>query len=82
MYCKIRTTYELYRADQESSTLFISNTLKHISRVFVLAKSLYLQAQTLQQLNEAQPDRMVVACTAVWAGEVRLIDNLILQTGS
>lgn len=51
MYCKIKTTYELYRADQESSTLFISNTLKHISRVFVLAKSLYLQAQTLQQLN-------------------------------
>ena len=41
-----------------------------------------INGQTLQQLNEAQPDRMVVACTAVWAGEVRLIDNLILQTGS
>lgn len=51
MYGKIKTTYELYRADQESSSLFISNTLKHMSRVFVLAKSLYLQVQNLQQLN-------------------------------
>ena len=51
MYGKIKTTYELYRADEESSSLFVSNTLKHISRVFVLSKFLYQQVQNLQQLN-------------------------------
>lgn len=51
MYGKISNTFQLYRADIESSRLFIENILKHFSRVFVLAKSLYMQAQNLQQLN-------------------------------
>lgn len=51
MYSKISSTFQLYRADLESSRLFIDNTLKHFARVFVLAKELYLQAQNLQQLN-------------------------------
>jgi hypothetical protein len=51
MYGKISSTFQLYRADVESSRLFIENILKHFARVFVLAKELYLQAQSLQQLN-------------------------------
>lgn len=44
MFHKIKNTYDIYRADEESSTLFIANTLKHFSKVFVLAKSLYFEA--------------------------------------
>lgn len=33
---------------------------------------------TLQTITDVQPD-LIVACTAVWAGEVRLIDNMILK---
>lgn len=34
---------------------------------------------SLQPLEEINETDFVVACTAVWAGEVRLIDNMILQ---
>lgn len=51
MFHKIKNTYDIYRADEESSTLFIANTLKHFSKVFVLAKSLYFEAIQLQNLN-------------------------------
>ena len=51
MYNKICNSFQLYRADLESSKLFIENILKHFSKVFVLSKNLYLQAQNLQQLN-------------------------------
>jgi hypothetical protein len=51
MYHKIKNTYDLYRADEESSSLFISNILKHFSKVFVLAKSVYFEAEQLQSLN-------------------------------
>lgn len=34
---------------------------------------------TLQPITELSPTDFAVACTAVWAGEVRLIDNMILQ---
>ncbi|MEL7251262.1 MAG: pantoate--beta-alanine ligase [Bacteroidota bacterium] len=39
-----------------------------------------VDADTLLSLNSAAslPER-IVACTAVWAGEIRLIDNLLLQ---
>lgn len=52
MYGKISSTFQLYRADEESSRLFVENALKHLARVFVLAKELYVQAQQLQQLNQ------------------------------
>lgn len=51
MYNKISSTFQLYRADIESSTLFIDNVLKHFSKVFILSKNLYFQAQNLQNLN-------------------------------
>lgn len=51
MYNKISSTYQLYRADLETSGLFIDNVLKHFSKVFVLSKNLYFQAQSLQKLN-------------------------------
>jgi len=34
---------------------------------------------TLQSINDIKNSDYVVACTAVWAGEVRLIDNIILR---
>ena len=34
---------------------------------------------SLQPLNKIGENDFAVACTAVWAGEVRLIDNMILQ---
>ena len=37
---------------------------------------------SLQPLQDITPTDFVVACTAVWAGEVRLIDNMILQQNS
>ena len=36
-------------------------------------------ARTLRQTDDLQDSDYVVACTAVWAGEVRLIDNMILK---
>ena len=51
MYLKIKNTYDLYRADEESSALFISNILKHFSKVFVMAKSIYFEVEHLQNLN-------------------------------
>ena len=34
---------------------------------------------SLQKVNDPRDHDVVVACTAVWAGEVRLIDNMILK---
>ena len=34
---------------------------------------------TLQDVNDFEGTKFVVACTAVWAGKVRLIDNLVLK---
>jgi pantoate--beta-alanine ligase len=38
-----------------------------------------VDAVTLLPILELTPKKKIVACTAVWAGDVRLIDNLILQ---
>ena len=38
-----------------------------------------VDGETLQPLQTITEKSFVVACTAVWAGEVRLIDNMILQ---
>ena len=35
---------------------------------------------TLQKIDPQNPSAFVVACAAVWAGEVRLIDNMILKS--
>ena len=35
--------------------------------------------RTLKQIKDMRKVEYVVACTAVWAGEVRLIDNMILK---
>lgn len=35
--------------------------------------------RTLQSINQVKDSDYCVACTAVWAGEVRLIDNMILK---
>jgi pantoate--beta-alanine ligase len=34
---------------------------------------------SLQKINQIKTTKYAVACTAVWAGEVRLIDNIILK---
>ena len=34
---------------------------------------------SLQKINKIKPVKYAVACTAVWAGDVRLIDNMILK---
>lgn len=36
-------------------------------------------ARTLRSIKNAKDSDYVVACTAVWAGEVRLIDNMVLR---
>ncbi len=38
-----------------------------------------VDGQTLQPVKSLSDSSMIVACTAVWAGEVRLIDNFILK---
>lgn len=38
-----------------------------------------VDGQSLQPLDSISDHDFAVACTAVWAGEVRLIDNMILQ---
>lgn len=38
-----------------------------------------VDAATLLPVDQLLPEQTIVACTAVWAGEIRLIDNLILQ---
>lgn len=37
-----------------------------------------VDAETLMPIVDIQKSNVVVACTAVWAGEIRLIDNMIL----
>ncbi len=37
--------------------------------------------ETLQPLQHPKPDRTAVICAAAWAGEVRLIDNVIVPAG-
>lgn len=34
---------------------------------------------TLMEVRQAENDQPLIACTAVWAGDVRLIDNMFLQ---
>jgi pantoate--beta-alanine ligase len=41
-----------------------------------------VHAHTLQAIEDYTPDTPLVACTAAWAGDVRLIDNLILTPGT
>ena len=36
-------------------------------------------AETLQAVEDANAHKHIVACTAVWAGKVRLIDNHLLK---
>ena len=36
-------------------------------------------ARTLQSINDINASDYIVACTAVWAGDVRLIDNMVLK---
>ncbi len=36
-------------------------------------------ANTLRSISNCKDSNYVVACTAVWAGEVRLIDNMVLR---
>ena len=38
-----------------------------------------VDGKTLLPLQSIQKGQMIVACTAVWAGDVRLIDNMILR---
>lgn len=38
-----------------------------------------VDAETLLPIDQLVPEQKIVACTAVWAGNVRLIDNLVLQ---
>ena len=38
-----------------------------------------VDGQTLQPITDPSASSTAVACTAAWAGEVRLIDNLVLQ---
>lgn len=38
-----------------------------------------VDAETLLPIQVLTSEKKVIACTAVWAGDVRLIDNLILQ---
>lgn len=37
-----------------------------------------VDAKTLRAVDKIRPTQSIIACTAVWAGEVRLIDNLLL----
>lgn len=38
-----------------------------------------IDGYTLQNISKPEEHEVIVACTAVWAGEVRLIDNMILK---
>jgi len=38
-----------------------------------------VDGHTLEPIKDASMHQYIVACTAVWAGEVRLIDNMILK---
>ncbi len=38
-----------------------------------------VDARTLQEVDQLEKDHPLVACAAVWAGEVRLIDNMFLS---
>ncbi len=38
-----------------------------------------IDGKTLKKVSQAEHVELVVACTAVWAGDVRLIDNMILK---
>lgn len=40
-----------------------------------------VDGHTLEPIKDAAQHKYVVACTAVWAGDVRLIDNMILKGG-
>jgi pantoate--beta-alanine ligase len=38
-----------------------------------------IDGHTLRSISNAEDSNLVVACTAVWAGDVRLIDNMVLK---
>ena len=38
-----------------------------------------IDGHTLREISDANDSELVVACTAVWAGDVRLIDNMVLK---
>ena len=38
-----------------------------------------IDGKKLEKCSSAESCELVVACTAVWAGDVRLIDNMILK---
>jgi len=38
-----------------------------------------IDGHTLRSVEKAETSELIVACTAVWAGDVRLIDNMVLK---
>jgi pantoate--beta-alanine ligase len=58
-----------------------SYAMSRISRIEGLRPEYFTIAdgKTLQSIEKVRDTDYVVACTAVWAGDVRLIDNIILR---
>jgi pantoate--beta-alanine ligase len=74
----------LMEAKEQLSTTSIDDiTKKALSRMSIPGfKPEYfdiVDGQTLQPVKSINDASMIVACTAVWAGDVRLIDNIILK---
>ena len=38
-----------------------------------------VDGKTMEKIKNPDNHKLIVACTAVWAGKVRLIDNMILK---
>ena len=38
-----------------------------------------VDGKTMEKVKNPDNHKLIVACTAVWAGKIRLIDNMILK---
>lgn len=70
-----RNKYKKSASDLESYAMRRLGSIEDFSpEYFTIA-----DARTLRQITDITSTDYVVACTAVWAGDVRLIDNMILK---
>ena len=60
------------------SVQLLNNIINETQAKVVLTSTWRLKF-TLQEIKDPKKHKLIVACTAVWAKDVRLIDNMILK---
>ncbi|NNE14847.1 MAG: pantoate--beta-alanine ligase [Saprospiraceae bacterium] len=72
--------YAKNNLDKRKCTTICKNAMKRLSaKPFKPEYFEIVDGRTMEKVKNPDDHKLIVACTAVWAGKVRLIDNMILK---